>query len=143
VLEARDRVDELVGMFQKEVADRLASPPGRKTYGKLTVLLNAFYDVEYIMTVNPGAFFPVPRVRSAVIRLKRKAVRRLACDERFFFRIVLQGFQNRRKILRNALIPLNLPSHMNHLEMMNRRAEQLSVDDFVVLCRMAEKENDR
>jgi len=138
VLETRDHVQEVVGMFQKEVADRLTSREGNKTYGKLTVLLNAFYDLEYLFTVNPGAFFPVPKVRSAVIRLKRNNTVKLECNEELFFRVVLQGFQNRRKMLRNALKTLNLPSHVMEHSLMGKRAEQLRVKDFVEICLLAE-----
>ena len=109
VLEMRDSVPEVVGMFQKEVAQRIASPPGNKTYGIMSVLLQAFYDIEYLFTVEPEVFDPPPRVKSAVIRLKRNSVKVLDCDEKIFVRVVKQGFQNRRKTLRNALKPLNLP----------------------------------
>jgi 16S rRNA (adenine1518-N6/adenine1519-N6)-dimethyltransferase len=138
VLETKDHVQEVVGMFQKEVADRLTSREGNKTYGKLTVLLNAFYNLRYLFTVNPGAFFPVPKVRSAVIRLERNDTERLECNEKVFFRVVLQGFQNRRKMLRNALKPLNLPSRVLEHPFMQKRAEQLRVEDFIELCLLAE-----
>ena len=133
VLDERQRVPEVVGMLQKEVADRLCAPPGSKTYGILSVLLQAYYTVEYLFTVEPHVFHPPPKVRSAVIRLQRNATTQLECDEVLFRRVVKQGFQNRRKTLRNALKPLNLPPAVQALPVLNQRAEQLSVADFVVL----------
>ena len=133
VLDERDRVPEVVGMLQKEVADRLCAPPGNKTYGILSVLLQAYYSVEYLFTVEPHVFHPPPRVRSAVIRLQRNDTQQLACDEVLFRQVVKQGFQNRRKTLRNALKPLNLPTAIQSLPVLSQRAEQLSVDDFVAL----------
>lgn len=135
VLEYRQQVPEVVGMIQKEVAQRIASPPGSKVYGILSVLLQAFYTVEYLFTVPPGVFNPPPKVHSAVIRLKRNATNQLDCDEALFFKVVKQGFQNRRKTLRNALKPLNLSETVNQLPILNKRAEQLSVQDFVSLTR--------
>lgn len=133
VLDERQRVPEVVGMLQKEVADRLCAPPGSKTYGILSVLLQAYYSVEYLFTVEPHVFHPPPKVRSAVIRLQRNATTQLACDEVLFRRVVKQGFQNRRKTLRNALKPLNLSPAVQALPVLNQRAEQLSVADFVEL----------
>ena len=133
VLDERQRVPEVVGMLQKEVADRLCAPPGNKTYGILSVLLQAYYSVEYLFTVEPHVFHPPPRVRSAVIRLQRNATIQLACDEVLFRRVVKQGFQNRRKTLRNALKPLNLSPAVQALPVLNQRAEQLSVANFVEL----------
>ncbi|MEJ2005537.1 MAG: 16S rRNA (adenine(1518)-N(6)/adenine(1519)-N(6))-dimethyltransferase RsmA, partial [Cyclobacteriaceae bacterium] len=135
VLEYRDRIPEVVGMIQKEVAERLVSPPGNKSYGILSVLLQAWYDLEYLFTVEPDVFNPPPKVRSAVIRLKRNAVRELGCDEKLFKTVVKQGFQNRRKTLRNALKPLNLPLASAPAGMLSQRAEQLSVQDFVELTK--------
>lgn len=137
VLESRDKVNEVVCMIQKEVADRIASPPGNKTYGILSVLLQAYYNIEYLFTVKPGEFFPPPKVNSAVIRLKRNGTNELDCDERLFFRIVKQSFQMRRKTLRNALKPLNLPFGDSSEPMLGRRAEQLSVEEFVELTNKA------
>ncbi|MDH5367042.1 MAG: 16S rRNA (adenine(1518)-N(6)/adenine(1519)-N(6))-dimethyltransferase RsmA [Cyclobacteriaceae bacterium] len=130
VLDHKDHITEVVGMLQKEVAERIVSPPGNKQYGILSVLLQAYYDMEYLFTVEPDVFIPPPKVRSGVIRLKRNLVNKLKCDEKLFKRIVKQGFQNRRKTLRNALKPLNLPDHINSLDVLNKRAEQLSVTDF-------------
>ena len=133
VLDDRDRIPEVVGMLQKEVADRLCAPPGSKTYGILSVFLQAYYSVEYLFTVEPHVFHPPPKVRSAVIRLQRNQIQQLACDETLFRRVVKQGFQNRRKTLRNALKPLNLSATIQSLPVLSQRAEQLSVDDFVAL----------
>lgn len=133
VLDYKDKVNEVVGMLQKEVAERIVSPPGSKKYGILSVLLQVYYDVEYLFTVEPEVFTPPPKVRSGVIRLTRNKVTALNCDEKLFKRIVKQGFQNRRKTLRNALKPLNLPDHIKELDILNKRAEQLSVSDFEAL----------
>ncbi len=141
VLDERQRAPEVVGMLQKEVADRLCAPPGSKTYGILSVLLQAYYTVEYLFTVEPHVFHPPPRVRSAVIRLQRNATAQLACDEVLFRRVVKQGFQNRRKTLRNALKPLNLSPAVQALPVLNQRAEQLSVGDFVELTQQISGSN--
>ena len=133
VLENRTRVDLVVGMIQKEVAQRIAAPPGSRTYGILSVLLQAWYDIRVLFHVPPGVFNPPPKVMSSVIRLQRNQVETLGCDEGLFFTIVKRGFQNRRKTLRNALKDLNLPSAVYGLELMDKRAEQLSVSDYVGL----------
>ena len=137
VLENRSMVKQVVGMLQKEVADRIVSPPGSKVYGILSVLLQSYFDVEYLFTVEPEVFHPPPKVRSGVIRLSRNAKKRLDCDETLFFKIVKQGFQNRRKVLRNALKPLNLPADFNRQALLNKRAEQLSTEDFIYLTQLA------
>ncbi|WP_017732883.1 16S rRNA (adenine(1518)-N(6)/adenine(1519)-N(6))-dimethyltransferase RsmA [Nafulsella turpanensis] len=133
VLEYRQQIPEVVGMIQKEVAQRIAAGPGSKTYGILSVLIQAYYEVEYLFTVPPGVFNPPPKVHSAVIRFRRNEVEQLDCDEKWFFRIVKQGFQNRRKTLRNALKALNLTEEVKALPLLDKRAEQLSVADFVFL----------
>lgn len=133
VLELRERVPEVVGMFQKEVAQRIASPPGSKAYGILSVLLQAWYDIEYLFTVPPGVFQPPPKVESAVIRLKRNKVTKLDCDEKLFVKVVKAGFNQRRKTLRNSLKPLGVPCLDNLDPMLDLRAEALSVKDFVHL----------
>jgi len=139
ILEEKDKVKEVVCMLQKEVAKRLASPPGNKDYGILSVLLQAYFDFEYLFTVPPGVFNPPPKVNSGVIRLVRNDVEHLDCDEVLFKRVVKQGFQNRRKTLRNALKPLNLPPDVIKLDILNNRAETLSVNDFVQLTKSIEK----
>lgn len=138
VLELRDYVKEVVCMLQKEVAKRIASGPGNKTYGILSVLLQAYYEIDYLFEVKPEAFNPPPKVDSAVIRLKRNEISALTCDEKLFFRVVKQGFQNRRKTLRNALKPINLPAEINEFYLLDKRAEQLTVNDFVDLTQLIE-----
>ena len=132
VLAHRQQVQEVVGMLQQEVAERLVAQPGSKVYGLLSVLLQAFYDLEYLFTVKPQVFAPPPKVRSAVIRLRRNSTLQLDCDEKRFFQVVKAGFQQRRKMLRNALKPL-LPATSLHLPLLDKRAEQLTVADFVAL----------
>jgi len=136
VLEHRDQVPEVVGMFQKEVAVRLASKPGTKDYGILSVLLTAFYNVEYLFTVSPNVFVPPPRVKSAVIRLTRNATAKLDCDEVKFFDVVKTAFNQRRKTLRNALSKFNISDEVKQHPFMTLRAEVLSVKDFVELTNM-------
>ena len=130
VLEHRDLVPECVGMIQKEVAVRLAEPPGSKEYGILSVLLQAWYDIEYLFTVNETVFNPPPKVKSAVIRLRRNGV---ACDERLFVRVVKASFGQRRKMIRNSLRAAFGDFGGEEHPFFTRRAEQLSVDDFVEL----------
>ncbi len=137
ILEFRNSVEGVVCMLQYEVAKRLASPPGNKDYGILSVLLQTYYDLEYLFDVEPHVFNPPPKVRSGVIRLRRNG-KELDCDEMLFKKIVKQGFQNRRKTLRNALKPLNLPTEVNSLEILKRRAETLSVNDFEKLTNEVE-----
>lgn len=139
VLEQRNRVDQVVCMLQKEVADRIASPPGNKTYGILSVLLQAFYDITFLFKVSPGVFIPPPKVMSAVIRLGRNKRQHLECDEALFVKVVKQGFNNRRKTLRNALKNLNLASEFSALPIFNQRAEQLTVEEFVYITQLMEK----
>jgi 16S rRNA (adenine1518-N6/adenine1519-N6)-dimethyltransferase len=127
-------------MLQKEVAKRLVARHGSKTYGILSVLLQAYYDLKYLFDVSPGVFHPPPKVTSGVIRLIRNQRAKLDCDETLFVGLVKQGFQNRRKTLRNALKNLNLPAAVYRLDVMDRRAEQLSVEDFINLTRQVEKE---
>jgi len=131
VLENRNLVPEVVGMFQKEVALRIASKPNSKAYGILSVLLQAFYDIEYLFTVDEHVFIPPPKVKSAVIRLKRNQVQSLDCDEKRFVQVVKQGFNQRRKTLRNALKGLNMNAELLASEILSKRAEQLTVADFV------------
>jgi 16S rRNA (adenine1518-N6/adenine1519-N6)-dimethyltransferase len=139
ILEHRDQVDEVVCMLQKEVADRIASPHGNKTYGILSVLLQAFYSIEFLFKVSPGVFTPPPKVMSGVIRLKRNERAKLSCDERLFTQVVKQGFNNRRKTLRNALKKLNLPAEISTLPLLDKRAEQLTVEEFIHLTSLIEE----
>jgi len=139
VLDHRNQVMQVVCMLQKEVADRLAAQHGNKTYGILSVLLQAYYDIEYLFKVPPGVFFPPPKVMSAVIRLKRNTRTELGCDEVLFKKLVKQGFNNRRKTLRNALKSLNLPAQFLTHPLLDKRAEQLAVSDFIFLTQSVEQ----
>ncbi len=133
VLENRDIVPECVGMIQKEVAVRLAEPPGSKEYGILSVLLQAWYDIEYLFTVGEKVFNPPPKVKSAVIRLTRNKTERLDCDETLFIKVVKASFGQRRKMLRNSLKAAFGNFGGNEHRFFTMRAEQLSVADFVEL----------
>ena len=135
VFECRNQAVEVVGMFQKEVAERVAAGPGSKTYGILSVLLSAFYDIEYLFTVHEHVFNPPPKVKSAVIRLRRNAVTSLECDENLFVKVVKIGFNQRRKTLRNALRQLDLPLDRVPEQFLSLRAEQLSVNDFITITK--------
>lgn len=139
ILENKNEVPEIVGMVQKEVAERIASPPGSKVYGILSVLLQAYYDIEYLFTVEPHVFSPPPKVRSGVIRLKRNDIQSLACDEVLFKQVVKAGFQQRRKTLRNALKVMQLPEELVKEDVFSRRAETLSVQEFITLTSSIEK----
>ena len=133
VLDNRHRVVEVVGMFQKEVAERCSAKPGSKEYGILSVFLQAYYKVEYLFTVKAGVFNPPPKVLSAVIRLRRNDSAQLNCDEKLFGQVVKAGFNQRRKTLRNALSSLINKEKMTNDATLDLRAERLSVDDFVNL----------
>jgi 16S rRNA (adenine1518-N6/adenine1519-N6)-dimethyltransferase len=138
VLDHRHQVTQVVGMIQKEVAERLAAGPGSKTYGILSVLLQAYYRIEYLFTVNETVFIPPPKVKSAVIRLTRNETSRLDCDEVLFFKVVKTAFNQRRKTLRNSLKTFFIDyerGEVTHLA--GKRAEELSVKDFVMLTRLA------
>ena len=133
VLENRDIVPECVGMIQREVAVRLAEPPGSKEYGILSVLLQAWYDIEYLFTVGEKVFNPPPKVKSAVVRLVRNNVTKLDCDEQLFIKVVKASFGQRRKMLRNSLkAAFGNFGGLEH-RFFTMRAEQLSVADFVEL----------
>jgi len=140
VLEYRQVVVQVVGMVQKEVGHRIASESGNKSYGILSVLLQAYFDVEVLFGVKPGSFYPPPRVDSTVLRLKRNNMRELPCDENLFFRLVKLGFQNRRKTLRNALKQINLPDQIVKDDLLNLRAEALKVEDFINLAQKLQQE---
>lgn len=136
VFENREMVTEVVGMFQKEVAERVAAVPGSKVYGILSVLLSAYYDIEYLFTVPENVFNPPPKVKSGVIRLRRNSVEALDCDESLFVAVVKAGFGQRRKTLRNALKVLNRSFEAVPAHTLAKRAEQLSVDEFVELTKI-------
>ncbi|MCY1519106.1 Ribosomal RNA small subunit methyltransferase A [compost metagenome] len=133
ILAHRDQVVEVVGMFQKEVAERCAAKPGTKEYGILSVLLQAYYDIEYLFTVKPGTFNPPPKVNSGVIRLSRNMIEKLPCDEKLFWQTVKAGFNQRRKTLRNALSAIMPKNRLGEHPFYEKRAETLSVQDFVEL----------
>ena len=133
ILDDKDRVPECVCMIQKEVADRIAEKPGSKTYGILSVLLQAWYDIDYIISVGSGAFAPPPKVQSAVIRLRRNGRSELGCDEKLFKQVVKSASNQRRTPQRNALKPL-LREGIDTLDpVFDLRAEKLGVEDFVRL----------
>ena len=139
VLDYKDRVLCCSGMLQKEVAERLAAGPGSKTYGILSVLLQAWYDIEYLFTVGEEVFDPPPKVKSAVLRMTRNDRRELGCDERLFKTVVKTSFNQRRKTLRNSMRPLlgkDFPDY--GLPVFDKRPEQLSVEQFVELTRICE-----
>ena len=138
ILDDKDLVPEVVCMIQKEVADRIAEKPGTKTYGILSVLLQAWYDIDYIISVGSGAFAPPPKVQSAVIRLRRNSRTELGCDEKLFKQVVKTAFNQRRKTLRNALKPMIREGMDTSDPIFDLRAEKLSVEDFVGLARKFE-----
>ncbi len=135
ILEHRDLIPECVGMIQREVAVRLAEGPGSKEYGILSVLLQAWYDIEYLFTVGEKVFNPPPKVKSAVVRLRRNGTQRLDCDERLFVRVVKASFGQRRKMIRNSLRAAFGDFSGAEHPFFSRRAEQLSVREFVELTR--------
>jgi 16S rRNA (adenine1518-N6/adenine1519-N6)-dimethyltransferase len=135
VLEYKDKIPCCAGMLQKEVAERLASKPGKKAYGIITVLLNVWYDIEYLFTVEPEVFDPPPKVRSAVIRMTRNNRQTLNCDETLFKTVVKTAFNQRRKTMRNSLKSLiGKESEILTNPVFDKRPEQLSVEEFVALC---------
>lgn len=141
VLELRHLIPEFGGMFQKEVAERICEKPGSKTYGILSVLVQAFYDAEYLFTVSENVFNPPPKVKSGVLKLTRKANYTLDCDEKLFFTVVKTAFQQRRKTLRNSLKSFQLSDKLKENTIFGKRPEQLSVDEFITLTLLLE--NDR
>lgn len=134
VLDEKDLVSEVVGMFQKEVAERVASGPGNKQYGIISVLLQAYYDIEYLFTVDEMQFNPPPKVKSAVIRLKRNPDKNLHCDEHLFKQVVKAGFNQRRKTLHNSLKSFIFDEEFAHDSVFTKRPEQLSVSEFERIC---------
>ncbi|MFT5216757.1 MAG: 16S rRNA (adenine1518-N6/adenine1519-N6)-dimethyltransferase [Glaciecola sp.] len=139
-LEMRAQIPEFSGMFQKEVAQRICEKEGSKVYGILSVLTQAFYEAEYLFTVPPSVFNPPPKVESGVLRLTRKENYDLPCDEKLFFRVVKTGFQQRRKTLRNSLKTFNLSDNLKANAIFDKRPEQLSVDSFIELTQLIEKD---
>jgi 16S rRNA (adenine1518-N6/adenine1519-N6)-dimethyltransferase len=133
VLENRTQIPEFAGMFQKEVAQRICEKEGSKVYGILSVLVQAFYEADYLFTVPPSVFIPPPKVESGVLRLTRKTNYSLRCDEKLFFRVVKSAFQQRRKTLRNSLKTYNLSDNLKANTIFDKRPEQLSVQAFIDL----------
>jgi 16S rRNA (adenine1518-N6/adenine1519-N6)-dimethyltransferase len=133
ILEYKNNCREVVCMIQKEVADRILSPPGNKTYGILSVLLQTWFNIDYLMKVNPGSFFPPPKVISSVIRLERNGRNELPVNETFFYRVVKTAFNQRRKMLRNSLKSI-LPEHIPAGLSLEKRPEHLSVEEFITLA---------
>ena len=134
-LENKERIPEFSGMFQKEVAQRICEKPGSKTYGILSVLVQAYYDAEYLFTVPPGVFNPPPKVDSGVLRLIRKENLDLGCDDTFFFKVVKTAFNQRRKTLRNSLKSLISSDVLKEDSIFDKRPEALGVDEFVSLTK--------
>ena len=142
--EYRQQITEVVGMFQKEVAERIASKPGSKKYGILSVLLQAYYDIEYLFTVNEDVFNPPPKVKSGVIRLRRNNIEKLDCDEALFKMVVKTAFNQRRKTLGNALKSMGSKEWSEEYKLiLSKRAEQLDVEDFILLAKQAAKTTHR
>ena len=140
ILAHRNQIPEVVGMFQKEVAERISSPPGSKAYGILSVFMQCFYRVEYLFAVEETVFLPPPKVKSAVLRFTRNDVIHLGCDEKLFFTVVKTAFNQRRKMLRNAL--KNLLPENSDIPFLRQRAEELSCRDFEKLTLyIQEKQN--
>ncbi len=138
VLDFKDQVQVVVGMFQKEVASRIASPPGNKDYGIPSVFLQAWYDIEYLFTVDAANFNPPPKIQSGVIRLVRNKRTDLGCDQKAFKRVVKQAFNQRRKTLRNSLRSLISSAKLSDMPFASLRPEQLSWQQFVVLTNFVE-----
>ncbi len=135
VIENRSQIIEVVGMFQKEVAQRIVSLHGNKIYGILSVLLQAFYDTEYLFTVNEKVFYPSPKVKSAVIKLSLRN-EQLECDEKMFFKVVKTAFGKRRKTIWNSLKTLGICKSLKTHSFFGKRPEQLSVQEFIELTKM-------
>jgi len=137
-LEFRHQIPEFAGMFQKEVAERICEKKGTKAYGILSVLAQAFYDAEYLFTVSEHVFDPPPKVKSGVLRLRRKENFTLPCSEKLFFTVVKTAFQQRRKTIRNSLKTLNLSDNLREDTIFDLRPEQLNVQQFIELTQKIE-----
>ena len=138
ILGHKDKVTEVICMVQKEVAERISSAPGNKEYGILSVLLQTYYNIEYLFTVNESVFVPRPGVKSSVLRLTRNERNELECDEKLFFQVVKTGFNQRRKILKNSLKSILLNLELNEIYF-KMRPEQLSVEKFIELTNTIEQ----
>jgi 16S rRNA (adenine1518-N6/adenine1519-N6)-dimethyltransferase len=140
ILVHRNQIPEIIGMFQKEVAQRIAEGPGSKSYGILSVLLQAFYDIRYCFSVDEHKFIPPPKVKSGVIHLKRNSVNSLDCDEKLFTSVVKTAFNQRRKTLRNALKSM-LQNVDSSPDIFNKRPEQLTVEEFIGVTRLIQHQS--
>lgn len=139
ILENKSHIPEAVGMFQKEVAERIIAPPCNKIYGILSVLVQAFYNVEYLFTINESVFNPRPKVKSGLLRMTRKDDSNLQCDEKLFFQVVKAAFNQRRKTLKNALKSYNFAvEKIADKSLLSKRAEQLTVNQFTELTHYIE-----
>jgi len=136
VLEYHNQIPEVVGMLQKEVAERLAAPPGSKTYGILSVFLQAYYDIEYLFTVDENLFVPPPKVKGGVIRLTRNKTEHLNCDEKLFKSVVKMAFNQRRKTMRNSLGSMIHNDELKANPIFNMRPEQMGVAEFEMIVRL-------
>ena len=139
ILEDKNIIPQVVCMLQKEVAERLASGPGNKAYGILSVLLQTWYNIEYLFTVNEGVFIPPPKVKSGVIRLCRNDRESIDCDEVLYKNIIKTCFNQRRKTIRNSIKPIISISIDNSYDLLNKRPEQLSVEEFISLTQFVSK----
>lgn len=139
MLEYKEYIPCCTGMIQKEVAERIASKPGKKAYGIISVLLQAWYNIEYLFTVNENVFNPPPKVKSAVIRMTRNNIQHLNCNEELFKRVVKTTFNQRRKTIRNSIKNITGKQVIIESEFLEKRPEQLSVDDFISLTNIVEK----
>jgi 16S rRNA (adenine1518-N6/adenine1519-N6)-dimethyltransferase len=140
ILVHRNQIPEIIGMFQKEVAQRIAEGPGSKSYGILSVLLQAFYDIRYCFSVDEHKFIPPPKVKSGVIHLKRNSVNSLDCDEKLFTSVVKTAFNQRRKTLRNSLKSM-LQNVDSSPDIFNKRPEQLTVEEFIGVTRLIQHQS--
>jgi 16S rRNA (adenine1518-N6/adenine1519-N6)-dimethyltransferase len=141
ILEYRDQVPEIVCMLQKEVAERLSAGPGSKTYGILSVILQTYYQIEYLFTVSEQVFIPPPKVKSAVIRLSRNDREKPDCNELLFFQIIKASFNQRRKTLRNSLKAFLINEEVKNQDIFSKRPEQLSVPEFECLTRLIDNQS--
>ncbi|MEN0002553.1 MAG: 16S rRNA (adenine(1518)-N(6)/adenine(1519)-N(6))-dimethyltransferase RsmA [Bacteroidota bacterium] len=139
MLEYRDQIPEMVGMFQKEVAERVVAPPGDKTYGVTSVLIQAFYEGHYLFSVEKSSFTPPPKVKSGVIRLVRRETPLINCSEKIFRRVVKVAFQQRRKMLRNTIKSLIPNDPILKESIFEKRPEKLSIEEFAALAAMIEQ----
>jgi 16S rRNA (adenine1518-N6/adenine1519-N6)-dimethyltransferase len=142
MVDYRELIPEMVGMFQKEVAERVVAPPGSKTYGVISVLIQAYYEGKYLFGVDKKCFSPPPKVQSAVIRLERKEQEGLGCDEKLFKSIVKASFGQRRKMLRNSLKPFVKNNEILNADVFKERPEQISLDGFIELTHLIKQDQE-